>query len=95
MRALVLGFVCVGLAACQTTTQTSVPRPVAAPLETAGAPLGEQELRGQLSSPRRVLINTCLAEIGLPPLPETLGGVNAPMNRAQGDAFQACMARSS
>ncbi|MFT5060199.1 MAG: hypothetical protein ACI9KS_002672 [Sulfitobacter sp.] len=94
MRILVLGVASIGLAACQTTTQSSVPRPVAAPLETAGAPLGEQELRGVIS-PRRLKINACLAEQGLAPLPVTLGGINAPMDRTQADLFQTCMGRST
>ncbi len=44
---------------------------------------------------KRAAINACLVEIGMAPLPETLGGINAAMNQAQGEAFQACMARQN
>lgn len=43
---------------------------------------------------RRAMINACLSEIGQDPLPDQLSGINAPMNRAEGEAFQACMTRA-
>jgi|AntAceMinimDraft_11_1070367.scaffolds.fasta_scaffold226021_2 hypothetical protein len=94
MRALVLGFACVGLAACQTTASNlSVPRPVAAPIETAGEPLTDAELRGTVS-PERLKINACLTDIGLLAMPEGFAQTAPPMTLDQNDAFQACMARS-
>lgn len=94
MRALGLALVSVGLAACQTTTSNlSVPRPVAAPIETAGEPLTDAELRGTVS-PERLKINACLADIGLRAMPEGFAQTAPPMSLDQSDAFQTCMARS-
>ena len=48
-----------------------------------------------LSAERRAAINSCLVEMGKDPLPEVLSGINAPMNRAEGEVFQACMSRQN
>lgn len=93
MRVALLGGVMLALAACQTTgTPSSVPRPVGAPLEAAGQPLAEGELRGQASD-REAKINACLVEMGLPPMAEGLGAGTAPMPPEQSRVFAACMAR--
>lgn len=96
MKGVWLGLICVGLAACQTTTSSnlSVPRPVTAPIETAGEPLADAELRGTVS-PERAKINACLADIGMLAMPEGFAQTAPIMSLDQTDAFQACMARSS
>ena len=95
MRALVPLAVFLVLAGCQTTTRSlSVPEPIAAPIETVGMPLAEEEMRGTTSE-RRTKINACLADIGLQPLPEGFAQVAPPMTLDQTEAYNACMARGA
>ncbi len=98
MRIAALGVLVVGLAACQSTTASdanlSVARPTAAPIETAGVPLGEEELRGTVS-PERMKINACLQDIGLRAMPDGFAQTAPPMTLDQTEAFNTCMARSS
>jgi len=67
MRALVLGFVCGwDWPRADHQRKPSVASAVASPAgDRQARPWGEQAIRGQLSSPRRFWINTCLAEIAL------------------------------
>jgi hypothetical protein len=66
--------------------------------QTTVTPDGSMEQSAQqnsgLTDERRAMINACLSEIGQDPLPDQLSGINAPMNRAEGEAFQACMTRA-
>ena len=94
MRFVLIGAICGILAACQTTTQPSVARPALAPIEGADGPIAAFESRA-VRSERRVKINTCLAELGLPPLAETLGGTNAPLTVEQSAEFRTCMAKAA
>ena len=66
------------LGACQTAT---------APEE----PINEPQPITTISDERRAEINHCLVQIGKEPLPETLSGMNAPMNSEEAKAFNTCM----
>ena len=94
MRFFWLGIASVGLAACQTTTQTSMPRPDLAPIEGEIGPL-EPFVSQAVVSERRTQINDCLVAQGLPPLPEGLGSGTAPLEDEAARTFRRCMARSS
>ena len=93
MRALWVGLLCVGLAACQTTTQTSLAAPDTARIESDGADLQPFESQAVVSE-RRLKINACLADIGLAPLPEAFGETAPPMTLDQSEVFEKCMARA-
>ena len=70
----------VSLSACQTTTQTSTSS------SSTSTPA-----KSSISDERRAQINRCLVQIGKDPLPEVLGGINAPMSSEESKLFNQCM----